>query len=463
VASWAFLELVEAELGDWRLTNRLIRLVEAMAEQPEATIPQACGTSGAKAAYRFFDNPCVDAGKILEPHVARTALRAAEHQVVLAPQDTTTLSLTHHPSTRGTGYITSNRKTRGLLLHSTMVLSPQGTPLGMVDQQIWARSLKDYGKAKKAREKLIQDKESQCWLNSLEAVQQALPEHPQVVVIGDQESDIFDLFAASRRPGVDLLVRVCRTGRRVDDAAKYLNQAIAQSPVRGTVTIQLPRGDDRPTRQAVLSLRWGSYTILPPRHHPQRRQLSPITLQFILAEEEHPPAGQEPVRWFLVTTLPVKSLEDAVQFLRWYSYRWRIERFHFVFKSGCKIEQLQLETVERLQRAISCYSIVAWRLLWLTYEARERPDNSCAEILETHEWRSLHATVHPDRPVPKQPPTVREAVRMVAQLGGFLGRKQDGEPGVKTIWRGLRRLSDISRTWELVQRHARERCSATCG
>jgi Transposase DNA-binding/Transposase Tn5 dimerisation domain len=453
VASWVVRELIGAELGDTRLNDRLIRIVEAIAQQPEAGIPQACGKAGAKAAYRFFDNPRVEAGKILATHAQSAAKRAAVHQVVLAPQDTTTWSLGHHPATEGLGPVSNVKKSQGLLVHSTMLLDPKGTPLGVLDQQVWARSAKNFGSRKKARQKEVHEKESQCWLNSLAAVQQALPEHPQVVVIGDRESDLFDLFVAPRRPGVDLLVRVGREGRCVDHEAKYLKQAVAQSPVRGTLSIEVPRTNDRPARQAEVQVRWASLTVMPSRHHPQRKQLSPLRLQFILIEEKNPPSGQKPLYWLLVTTLPVDTLEDALRCVIWYTYRWRIERLHFVFKSGCKIEHLQLETAERLMRALACYTIVAWQLLWLTYEARQNPEQSCARILSRHEWQSLHAAVHPKQPIPDQPPTMREAVRMIAQLGGFLARKHDGEPGVKTLWRGLRRLHDISRGWQRAKSH----------
>lgn len=154
--------------------------------------------------------------------------------------------------------------------------------------------------------------------------------------------------------------------------------------------------------------------------------------------------------WLLLTTLPVSTYQEAMQCLQWYSYRWLIERYHFVLKSGCNLEKLQLEDGQRIHRALSTYSIVASRLLWLTYQARENPDASCVGVLEAHEWQSLYCTVHQTPIPPASPPTLQEAVRWIAQLGGFLGRTQDGEPGVKTLWRGLRRLTDIANTWKLL-------------
>jgi hypothetical protein len=447
---WAIYELIGADLGDSRLNDRLIHLVEAVSKQPEMPIPQVCGKAGAKAAYRFFDNPRVQPDDILAPHTARTVKRAYDFDVVLAPQDTTTWSLNHHPATKGLGPVGDDRDSQGMLIHTTLLLSGDGVPLGIVDQQVWARSLENYGSRYEARNKPIEQKESYCWLRSLTAVQQALPDHPQVVVIGDRESDIFDLFAAPRRPGVELLVRVNHTGRKVDHEAKYLKNAIAEAPVQGMIRVELPRADDRPSREATLEIRWATISILPPRNHYESRKFSPLSLQFILAEEVDAPSGQQPVCWLLATTLPVENIEDAAQRLRWYTYRWRNERFHFVLKSGCRIEDLQLETAERLRRALPCFSIIAWRLLWLTYEARKNPEQSCTLILETHEWQSLHATIHRNKPIPQEAPKLQTAIRMIAQLGGFMARKRDGEPGVKTLWRGLRRLNDISHGWKLA-------------
>ena len=243
--SWAWEELRGTRLGDPRLELRLPRMVEDLAEHPEASCPEALGRAGAKAAYRFWDNSRVQVEDVLAGHAQETARRSMEYPVVLVAQDTTEINLTAHPATKGMGYL--------------------GSP--------------------------------DC---------------------------------------------------------------------------------------------------------------------------------------------------------RGYAHRWTIERFHFVLKSGCKIEQRQLETVERMERAIPVFSIVAWRLLWLALQARETPDTPCTVILEAFEWKVLCATAR-TRPLPTEPPTLREAVRMIAQLGGFLGRKCDGEPGPQTLWRGLRRLHDLGQGWLAAQ------------
>ena len=442
--SWAWEELHTARLSDPRLERRLPRIVEAFAEHPEASCTEALGKAGAKAAYRFWNNARVCAGEVLAPHARETAQRSIQYPVVLVAQDTTEINLTDHPATQGTGYLGSPH-CRGLLLHSLLAISPTGVPLGVVRQFTWVRPVKQLGKRHRRRKAALKEKESQRWLDGLTATAECFAQHPHVVLMGDRESDLFDLFAMPRPANVDLLVRVCREKRRVEHATKYLDAALEAEPVRGHVQIEIPARANRQARTARMAVRWLSLEVHAPCNGPKRPS---VRLTFILIEEINPPQGEKPVRWLLATTLPVESLEDALQCVQWYAYRWTIERFHFVLKSGCKIEERQLETAEAIERAIPVFSIVAWRLLWLTLQARETPDAPCTVILEEFEWKVLCATVHArTRGLPAKPPALREAVRMIAQLGGFLGRKSDGEPGPQTLWRGLRRLHDLGQGW----------------
>ena len=268
----------------------------------------------------------------------------------------------------------------------------------------------------------------------------------------EETADIFDLFALERRANSHLLIRAEHDRKVVDHPSKYLKAAIGQTEAAGEMEVEIPRAKDCSARIATLTIRYAALTIKPPSHSPASSQLQPITVNLIWACEDNPSDEVvSPVSWLLLTTLPVECLEDAVRYVRWYSYRWLIERYHFTLKSGCRIEELQLETADRIERALATYAIVAWRLLWLTYEARVNPELACDRVLETYEWQALYARIHKSQTVPSQPPSLRQAVRWIAQLGGFLGRKGDKEPGVKTIWRGLRRLHDISETWKLLR------------
>ncbi|MBD1942676.1 IS4 family transposase [Coleofasciculus sp. FACHB-712] len=223
-----------------------------------------------------------------------------------------------------------------------------------------------------------------------------------------------------------------------------------QIPPGGQLTVEVKRSPESRARKAILTLRFTSFDILVPLHYIGRSRLKPVKLQGILASEENPPSGIQPISWLLMTSLEINRLEEAARCVRWYTYRWLIERYHYALKSGCGIEKLQLETARRIEMALATYTIVAWRLLWLTYEARCNPMQPCETVLETYEWQSLCATINKNPIPPTQPPCLREAVRMIAMLAGFLGRKSDGEPGIQTIWRGLRRLHDIAATWKLL-------------
>ena len=445
---WAAAELRHGQFGDKRLTDRLIRLVEDLAAQPSTSVPGACGTWAAtKAAYRFWASERVTPEAIRESHTRSTMERVGSHEWVLAIQDTTNLDFTHHPQTEGLGPLDVGYR-NGLKVHSTLAASAQGVPLGLLHQEVWVRDPAQAGKRHHRRQRATQDKESQRWLTALAGSQSAVPETVSVVTVADSEADIYDLFALPRRPGSELLIR--GTHNRRVGAVGYLWETMETAPVWGQYQLEVSRRAGQPPRPATLTVRSARLEIQPPRHHRQRSQLSPVALQGILVQEEQPPAGTRPIVWLLLTSLPVESLADALRCVRWYSYRWLIERYHFVLKSGCRLEQLQLKSAARIQCALATYCIVAWRLLWLTYEARQNPDAPCDQVLETHEWQALYCHFHKTPYPPPSPPTLHQAVRWIAQLGGFLARKSDGEPGVQTLWLGLRRLHDKADMWQLL-------------
>jgi len=449
VESWAAKELAYVDLGDKRLEARLVRIVESLAAHPTASVPEASGSWAAtKATYRFWDSQQVSPEAIRAGHQKAVVERIMQYPIVLLIQDTTDLNFTHHPATKGLGYLDVPTQ-RGLKAHSTLAATVEGVPLGLVYQEVWARDPAQLGISNRRSQRETKEKESQRWLTALAASQEAIPAGIVTVTVADREADFYDLFAAPRRPEAHLLIRGAHN-RLVNHEARYLWQAIRQSPVQGHFTIELGRREDRPARAATLAVRYQTLEIQPPRNRAGRRRLPAIPVQAILVEEVSPPEGQQAICWLLLTTLPVRSLSDARRAVYWYSLRWLVERYSYVLKSGCRIEELQLETAERLQRALATYAIVAWRLLWLTYEARRNPETPCDVVLEAHEWQALYCKIHNTPHPPSTPPTLREAVVWIARLGGFLARRHDGDPGVQTIWRGLRRLDDIASTWQLA-------------
>ena len=448
MTSWAAHELQTATFNDRRLTRRLIRLVDDLSAHPSTSLPAACGTWAAtKGAARFLDSDRGTPDAIRMAHRDQTLRRIPPHSTILVIQDTTEFDFTSHPATTGLGYLACPTH-RGLRVHSVLAATIAGVPLGLLHQAVWTRD-PALLETQRDRARPQAERESQRWLDGMITVADILPPDVHAIIVADREADLYALFAAHRPSHVDLLVRAAYN-RSVDADTRLLDAAIATCPVGGTVTLEVPRRPQQPPRTATLTVRWLTVRFDPPKNMRQRATLPRPPVQVVVVEEQHPPSGVPALRWVLLTTVPVTTFEEALEIVRWYRTRWLIERYHFVLKSGCGVERLQWETAARLERALAVYCIVAWRLLWLTYEARQSPAEPCTLVLAPHEWQALYCTMH-QTPIPiDTPPTLQQAVFWIAQLGGFLGRKSDGEPGAKVIWRGLRRVEDIVATWVLL-------------
>jgi len=454
---WVADEMTEVKLKDQRHKQRLIRMIEQLTKRPAASIPTACETwQATKAAYRFLSSERVEAEAILQGHASKTIQRLKGEEWVLVAQDTTELNYTSHKKTEGLGGL-RHKGEFGLYVHSGLAINLQGIPLGLVYQETWARVLQPERTRYARQSTVTADKESQRWIRTLQQCEKMIPHEKTVVLIADREADMYDLFATERRSNVYLLIRAVQN-RRVMHPAMYLQEAVRSQPVSGQIEVEVGRQGERPPRKAILDIHYLSLAIRPPYRGVHRMTAQPIPVQVILAEETNPSEGENALRWWLITTLPVLTLADAQGCIRWYSFRWLIERYHFVLKSGCRIERLQLEHADRLERAIAVYSIVAWRLLWLTYQARISGDQSCQVALQSHEWQALYCTIHKTTLLPDKPPSLHSAILWIARLGGFLARKGDGEPGVQTIWTGLRRLEDIATTWQLLHPFSPNTC-----
>ncbi len=381
---------------------------------------------------------------IIETQRAETLRRMASERLVLVIQDTTSLDFSGHPGTAGLGPL-EHSHSRGFLAHSTLVVSERGVPFGLLEQQVWARSEAEVGKRATRHERPGRETESYKWVNGL-PMDAASGKGPQQVVVCDAEGHIYDLLDMMSDQHLDFIVRAA-DARSFTQDDQALFEAVAEQPVQAQFTLSLKRRPDRAPRDAQVDLRFGSVTL----RRPQRaeRQHTTLTLAVVDVVEPNPPPGEEAVHWLLLTSLPVGTVAQARQVTVWYSYRWLVERFHFVLKSGCKLEERQLREAVRLERLLAVFSVVAWHLLWLTYQARQTPDAPCTVALQPSEWQALYAFIHRTQRLPDQPPALRQVVRWIGQLGGFLGRKGDGEPGVKVLWRGWQRLQDITATWTI--------------
>ncbi len=446
---WAEEEFGGAAFGDERLSKRLVELARDFYARPQASIPQACDSRArTKAAYRWLTHPMINLQAVLAPHTEATLRRISEESVVLAVQDTTSFNYSTHAATEGLGPIGSPEKgPQGILMHDTMAFTIDGLPLGLVDVQVWARDPKEIGKKHTRHKRPIEQKESVKWLRSFKAtsaVQAACPD-TKVVSVGDREADIYELFAlALAQPkGAELLVRA-EHDRLVKDGHGRLFTHMNQQPIAAERTVDVPRTHKSKARRATLGIRFAPVRLNPPR---KKSKLEPIDLWAVFASEVNAPDDVSPLEWMLLTTIEVTTPEDAFEKLDWYAKRWGIEVFHKTLKSGCRIEQRQLATEPRLENCLGIDLVVAWRILHLTMLGRHDPDQPCTAFFEEHEWKAVIAFTQGPENVPETTPTIREVTRIVAGLGGFLGRKGDGEPGIKSLWVGLQRLDTISDAW----------------
>ncbi len=375
---------------------------------------------------------------------------------VLFIQDTTSLDYSHHPATKGLGPM-EHAKHQGMFVHTTLAISESGEVLGIVDQQVWTRDPDKVGQRHQRKERPFEEKESSIWWSGLQGSMTDLSVSPVVITVADREADVYELFQGAAEKQYKFLIRAAWNRRLEGEPADYLWQAVRRAPVPGKVQVQVGRAKERAPREATLTVRFTQVELRPSKRSKAQRSkltgletLQPQSVTIIEVIEEHPPKGQEALHWLLLTNLEINTLAEAQRCLCWYALRWVIERFHFVLKSGCRIEARQLQTAQRLMTCLAALSIVAWRILWLTYQARITPEAPCTVVLQAHEWKALFAKSNPGVHTPAKPPTLHQAVRWIAQLGGFLGRKSDGEPGVKTIWKGWQRMQDLAEGWLLA-------------
>lgn len=427
-------EFGEAQTGDKRLTKRLVKLAARLGDAPSASIPGACnGRSETQAAYRFLDQARADKRglsweKVLAPHLARTEERMAAHPVVLCLQDTTELDF-NGQDIDGLGSL-SYEAQRGMYLHPTYAVTPQRLPLGIVDAWMWARPLDTM--------------ESLRWIEGYERVAEQAKRLPdtRLVYVADREADILALMqrAHALAHPADYLLRA-QHNRCLPQGGKLWEATLASEPL-GEIHFTLPARTGQRARAVSQAVHVCTVSL------PDGQDgTMPVTC--LIARETDAPAGQKPIEWRLLTNRSIASLAEAAELLEWYRCRWEIETLFHVLKNGCRVEALQLGEIKKLEVALVIYLIVAWRLAHLTRLARDKPDLPASEVFDQIEWQS--AWLVAEKTPPKKTPTVREVVRQIAMLGGFLGRKGDGEPGVKTLWQGFARVSSFARGAEKMK------------
>jgi hypothetical protein len=479
LAPWVIDEMKSVDLGDKRLNKRLQHVLAQLSERPTASIPAACGGyAEMTAAYRFFDNDKVGFDGVLRPHLQGTRTRIAAQPVVLMVPDTTEIDVTRpQRHVQGAGPLAGSTR-RGAFLHLMHAFTPDGTPLGTVQAIPWARDDDQPPNASRTRGQRaaapIEEKESFRWLLSMRQAREEARLCPgtRIVSVADSEADIYEVIAEGMESPrtADWVVRCCQDRALVDDlegaaGLDYLRAEVLAAPELYRQTIQVrgreakvaceDRGRRQPrrSRAAVVAVRAAQVTLRAPAR--QAGQLPDVTVNAVLVTEVAPPEDDVAVEWLLLTSLPIDTIDQVCVIVQYYCTRWMVEVFFRVLKSGCRVERRRFEQIDRLLPCLAVYLIVAWRTLYVCRLGRSCPEISCEAVFEPGEWQSVYQVVRREPP-PKRPPRLQEMVRLVAQLGGYVNRRREDEPGPQTVWLGLQRLHDISLCWQVFGPGANE-------
>ena len=460
---WIEEELSGSTFRDERLDKRLRKLVGQLDASMGSPIPMACADwANAKAAYRFLSNDDVSEAEILSGHFSSTAkrIRAASGPILLLQDTTEFVFKRARPETIGrlTYYAPYQgkrdrrpqlRTVCGLLMHSTLAITTQGLPLGLIAAKFWTR---DHFKGTTGLKRRInptrvpiEKKESIRWLTNMRQSLDLIDEPGRCIHIGDRENDIYEFFCATLDEGSNFIVRTC-VDRLAGDGQHTIADEMADVAVKGKhcVEIRTAKGD---VEKAKLDLRYKRIRVLPPVG--KQKRYRPLILTVIHAEENDPPSHRAPIVWKLITNLKVNSRKEAIEKLRWYALRWKIEEFHKILKSGCRAEDAKLRTAERLVNLIAIFCIMSWRVFWMTMIKRANPDARAKDALTDMEIKPLDQLAPDKNRTQKDKKTISDYITRLACLGGYLARRHDPPPGYIVIWRGWRKLMEISIGYEL--------------
>ena len=453
---WWESELAGCVFADARLGQRLHKLIERMGGAIGASLPLACQDwANTKAAYRFFSNDRVSEEQILAGHFQSTRERfAAAEGTILVLQDTTEFTYQRErPEAIGITCSVNSGKDKagrlrmhtvcGLLMHASLAVTTDGLPLGLAAVKFWSRQ-KFKGTAALKRKVNptrvpIEHKESVRWLENMRQSTGLFGDPARCVHVGDRESGIYELFCTARELGTHFLVRSC-VDRLAGDGGHTIAKEMNEAQVGGLHAVEARDGKGR-TETALVELKYRRVHVLPPIG--KQKRYPALALTVIHAKERATPADRPAIEWKLITDLPVATHEAAVEKLRWYAQRWKIEVFHKILKSGCRAEEARLRTAERLVRLIAVFCILGWRVFWMTMMRRVAPDAAAKLVLTGVEIALLDRLVPDKGHEPPGAGTLSSYLTKLARLGGYLARAKDPPPGSTVMWRGLSRLTDI--------------------
>lgn len=433
---WAAQQFEQVKMPDKRLYRRLQLLASRMVEDPSSSIPrQHKAWKDIKGAYRFYDSERIKFSDIIQPHVELTKKMVSAKKVILAIQDTTFISFANHPSVNGlTDTGGPSRREKGIVLHTALAVDPsQQHPevIGILDQQIIHRS-KLQDKNETYAQRMSRWRESKKWEEASQRI--GLPQgNTKIVEVMDREADVFDVMLNCQRLEHDFIIRAFHNRMLENVEATKLFDFVKTFPPSGVVEVEVAKKPGQKPRKAILDVSFSEIKI----EGPKKRNNEIFTCNVIYVVERNPPTNQEALEWLLLTSLEAISFEDACKIITWYKYRWLIEEYHKCIKTGCNVEKKQFKESLRIENFLGIANVIAVRLLQLKGFARNSPNRPAKEIIEPLKLRILlKYTGTEDKDI-----TVKEYYHLVAKIGGFIGRRSDGNPGWQTLWKGEVKLS----------------------
>ena len=452
---WANDQLADADWPDKRNGNRARQVLHDLAARPDCHLTVVSAEPAkAKGAYRLLENSRVTAEHLWSPIFGCTGRKLPENGRIVVVQDTTPLVLENREATEGLGTAQRPRQ-EALWMHWALAVSPRGHLYGAIHSHLWARPLEEFGKRKSCARRPFQQKESYKWV----ACGQELHRRPELagrrlLHVGDRESDVFEVVQELLLEVKDDAVIRCSHPERLLTDRRQLCEALQEQPVLQERTLAIPRRGRRKARDARVTIRSASLTLAPPANS-TNKGLVPQPINVVWVHEPMPPQGAERLDWMLLTNLPVDTPEQCWEVVALYKLRWLIEEVHLVLKHGLNIQQTQLKSADRIEKLLAFCVAVAVFIVQLKQWSRLEPDAPCTVVLSDEQWRVLYMyREHEPYPADRPPPTIGEVIRWIGQLGGHLGRKSDGMPGVRTLWQGWCHLDFLVLGYLVAQRQA---------
>ena len=428
-------DFMTVDFGDKRLNKRLIKFVEESRKRArESILGSTEKRSTAKAYYRLLRNDKFDIEQIQEAEKKATISRM--RGTVLLIQDTTDINLNGHKKTEGIGYCSEH--VRGIKQHSCIAVSPEGIAHGILAQYYETREeakSKTTRAEKEARQ--IEEKESYRWIKMLEESTKEIPEEIRVITICDREGDFYELYAKAMELEKDFVIRVTHD-RNAEDNEKTASK-IRNTKAIGKVRVNIPRDTRRniPARQTEMEIAYCQVSIKKPVNVKDERVAEIISINLVRITETTPVDGEKPIEWILATNISLCNNEDAMTIVEYYIQRWKIERFHYVLKSGCNAEKIQQRSYDTIKPVLFIYSVIALYIMTITYLGRVTPDLKCDMFLDEDEWKILYCIANKTKTPPHISYSLSVAINYLGQLGSYKRAPSDGPPGLKAIWKGL--------------------------